>query len=177
MNPLEVYLKELNSALAKGNATEHTHRSAFKTFIESMGTGLTATNEPRHIACGAPDYILTKGHTPLGYVETKDIGVALDREEKSNQMGRYLGSLGNLVLTDYLEFRWYVQGKKRLTARLATPGPKGKLVVDAAGADAVQQLLKAFLQCETPTLRSPKDLAARMASIALLIRRRRIFDG
>ncbi len=35
MNPLEAYLKDLSSAVAKGNATEHIHRSGFKTIIES----------------------------------------------------------------------------------------------------------------------------------------------
>ncbi len=48
------YVKHLSAALAKGNATEHTYRPALKTFIESLGKGLMATNEPRRIACGAP---------------------------------------------------------------------------------------------------------------------------
>ncbi len=96
MDPTKGYLKALSAALAKGDATEHTHRPALKTFIESLGKGIIATNEPRRIACGAPDYIITKGPVPLGYIEAKDIGEALDKAEKSDQMHRYRGSLGNI---------------------------------------------------------------------------------
>ena len=88
--------------------------------MESLTTGIVATNEPRRVKCGAPDYIVTKGHTPLGYIEAKDIGKPLAEVERSEQLKRYLESLGNLVLTDYLEFRWYVAGQHRLTARLAS---------------------------------------------------------
>jgi hypothetical protein len=170
MNPVEAYLKALSTALGRGDATEHTHRPALKVFVESLGKGLTATNEPRRIKCGAPDYIVTKGPVPLGYIEAKDIGESLDKAEKADQMDRYRGSLGNLILTDYLEFRWFVQGEKRMSARLATPGAKGKLTRDEEGIETVQQLLNAFLQSQTPTLRSPRDLASRMASLAQLIR-------
>ncbi len=169
MDPTATYLKALSAALAKGDATEHTHRPALKTYLEALATGITATNEPRRIACGAPDYILTKGEVPLGYIEAKDIGESLDKVEKSDQMGRYKGSLGNLILTDYVEFRWYVQGDKRLTARLGTVGAKGRISGDEAGTTAVLGLLEAFLKSQTPTLKSPKDLASRMAALAQMI--------
>ncbi|MBI3653275.1 MAG: N-6 DNA methylase [Acidobacteria bacterium] len=168
---LQDYLKKLEHALQLGNATEHTYRPALKSLLESIIVGITATNEPKRVKCGAPDYIVTKGETPLGYIEAKDLGKALDKEEKSEQMKRYLESLGNLILTDYLEFRWYVQGKLRLTARLAKLAKKsGKLSLEKGGADDVFNLLKAFLTTQTATVSSPKDLAKRMAAIARLIR-------
>ncbi|HEY3270015.1 MAG TPA: type ISP restriction/modification enzyme [Geothrix sp.] len=57
MDPSPSYLKALSSALAKGDATEHTHRPALKTYLEALATGITATNEPRRIACGAPEEV------------------------------------------------------------------------------------------------------------------------
>ena len=63
------YLSNISKAYNAGNATEHTHRPALNDLIESLGTGIVATNEPRRVKCGAPDYIITKGHTPLGYIE------------------------------------------------------------------------------------------------------------
>ena len=169
MDPTANYLKALSAALAKGDAGEHTHRPALKIYMEALAPGITATNEPRRIACGAPDYIITKGEVPLGYIEAKDIGESLDKVEKSEQMTRYKGSLGNLILTDYLEFRWYVQGEKRLTARLGTVSAKGKITPDQTGCTAVLQLLDAFLKSQTPTLKSPKELASRMAALAQMI--------
>src|SRR2546430_2692009 len=127
MNTLSHYLQQIETALAKGNATEHTHRPALKSLIESLAAGITATNEPKRVKCGAPDYIVTRGETPLGYIEAKDVGKPLDEAEESDQLQRYRESLGNLILTDYLEFRWYVGGKHRLTVGLAKAGAKGKL--------------------------------------------------
>ena len=46
---------------------------------------------------------------PILYIEAKDIGVSLDKVEKSEQMTRYYGYT-NLVLTDYVEFRFYRNG-------------------------------------------------------------------
>jgi predicted helicase len=164
------YCRQIERALLDGNATEHTHRSALKSFVESLDKGITATNEPKRIKCGAPDYIVVKGQTPLGYIEAKDVDESLDKVEKGDQMKRYLESLSNLILTDYLEFRWYVLGKHRMTARLASVGSKRKPKIDKDGAEQVSELLRAFLNAEVPTVASAKELAQRMAAIARLIR-------
>ena len=86
------YIKAIEKELVAGNATEHTHRPALKAFIESIGQNITATNEPQRIKCGAPDFIITKGASTIGYIETKDINKSLDETEKTEQLKRYLGS-------------------------------------------------------------------------------------
>ena len=96
---LAEYLSRVEQAYKLGNATEHTYRPFLQTLLEALVPGSTATNEPKRVLCGAPDFIVTKGQTPLGYVEAKDIGVSLDKTEKSEQLGRYRASLGNLILT------------------------------------------------------------------------------
>jgi predicted helicase len=161
----ESYIKEIQSNLARGNATEHTHRPALKTLIETLQPGLVATNEPRRIKAGAPDYILTRGNIPLGYVEAKDVGENLSKVERSEQLKRYRKALPNLVLTDYLEFRWYVDGERRMEARVAEDR-NGKLRADHDGIREVERLLRAFLLQVTPTVGTPKELAERMAAIA-----------
>ena len=108
--------------------------------------------------------------TPLGYIETKDIDKPLDTEERGEQMSRYLPALGNLILTDYLEFRWYVDGDHRLTARLGNVDANGKIIADAAGEAAVNDLLLDFINTTAPTVGAPKELAERMARLARLIR-------
>ena len=125
---------------------------------------------PNTPTCGAPDYILTRGETPLGYVEAKDIGESLDKIEKTDQMRRYLESLGNLILTDYVEFRWYVGGQHRLTARLGIGGDKKPLQAEPDGEAQVKALLLAFFDAKVPTVSSPKELAGRMANLAKLVR-------
>ena len=170
MTNISDYLKKIGKAFEAGNATEHTHRPALKTLIESLVNGIVATNEPKRVACGAPDFIVTRGQTPLGYIEAKDVGKPLDEIENGEQMERYLESLTNLILTDYLEFRWYVSGNHRLTARLASVGAKGKVRTEPDGAEQATELLTAFLNAQVPTVGTPKELAARMAALARLIR-------
>ena len=132
MTPFGAYLDDIRKNLAHGDATEHTHRPALKKLLESVGQGIIATNEPTRILCGAPDFILTKGKIPLGHVETKDVGENLAAMEKGKppsgeQFCRYLDGLPNWILTDYLEFRWYVSGEHRMTVRLAELDGKEKI--------------------------------------------------
>ena len=134
MTPIANYNSEIEHALQAGNATEHTHRPALKSLIESLKNGITATNEPRRIACGSPDFIVTRGSIPLGYIEAKDVGFDLDRAEASDQLQRYRRSLRNLILTDYLEFRLYRNGELVQTARLGRVQKNETLKRDGAGA-------------------------------------------
>lgn len=168
---IKTYLAAVEQALKAGNATEHTHRPALKTLIEALaGDGIQATNEPQRIACGAPDYIVTRGTVPLGYIEAKDVGLDLIKIEKSEQLGRYRESLANLILTDYLGFRWYLDGELRLTAELPRPGRDGRIRWNDDAASQVAQLLGQFLAADIPLKSTPHDLATRMAGLARLIR-------
>jgi hypothetical protein len=168
---LKSYLAAVEQAFRAGNATEHTYRPAFKALIETLaGHGVTAVNEPRQIDCGAPDFIIVRGTVPLGYIEAKDIGTDLARVEKGEQLARYRDSLGNLVLSDYLEFRWFLDGELRLTAALPRPDRNGRIRWNGDAASEVAQLLDQFLSADIPLKSTPHDLATRMAKLALLIR-------
>ena len=72
------------------------------------------TNEPRRIACSAPDLIVTKSGVPVGHIETKKIGTNLNGKKDRDQFERYRRSLSNLIITDYLKFKWYVNGELKL---------------------------------------------------------------
>ena len=164
------YVAQVEQAYKAGNATEHTHRPALKTLLEAFHPGVIATNEPKRIKCGAPDYIITRKTTPLGFVEAKDIGISLDDAERSEQLKRYRDSLANLILTNYFEFRWYLSGELRLTARLVKIQTNGKLRVEAEGVQQLTELLQEFFATDIPVISSPKELAVRMAALARLIR-------
>ncbi len=172
------YLKEVGEQFATGKATEHTYRPALKTLIESLGNGITATNEPKRVDCGSPDLNITRGETPIGDIEAKDIGKNLDEVERSEQLRRYLDGLPNLILTDYLEFRWYEAGERRMSARLARIDSKGKLHPEKEGCKAFLALVDRFLSTGVPTVGRARDLAARMAALARLMREiiRRAFE-
>jgi predicted helicase len=172
---IDVYRRQIEKELQAGNATEGSHRPALKALLESLYPGITATNEPKRLACGAPDFIITRKGVPLGHIETKDVGTNLDEMEhgkgpSGEQFIRYRDGLPNWVLTDYLEYRWYVAGERRLRARLAELDTKGKLRATVEGQQELSQLLDAFIRQEAPTVGTAKDLAERMAGTARLIR-------
>ncbi len=167
--PFQRYLNAIGDALRRGDATEHTHRPALKALVESLESGIVATNEPKRIACGAPDFIISKGEVPVGYIEAKDVGLALTTIEEDEQLKRYRASLRNLILTDYLEFRWYRDGKLLQSARVGKWQKNGVLKKDAAGIAVAGKLFAGFLQAEVEAIGSPRDLAEKMARLARMI--------
>ncbi len=168
--PTIEYIKAIEKGLVAGNATEPSHYPALKALIEGLDAGLAATSNPKHIECGAPDFVVTKGAIKVGYIEAKDIGKSLDEAEKSEQLRRYRESLPNLILTDYLEFRWYVDGEPRLAARLGTPTKEGKIKKDKAGPESVAKLLEGFICLKAEAVGTPKELALRMAKLTHMVR-------
>src|SRR6266487_2494270 len=131
------YLKEIEKYYKLGIAKEHSYRSTLQTMLPRLVQSVTAVNEPKRVACGAPDYAVLRSLEgnllAIGYIEAKDIGVFLDKIEKDEQLKRYLHALDNLILTDYLEFRWYIRGEKQMTSRLATPYGGKSLTPDKTG--------------------------------------------
>ena len=169
-NQIQAYLQEVTQIYQKGNATEHTYRPALKKLLESFDNNILAVNEPKRIACGAPDFWIGQGALEIGHLEAKDIGISLKGLEKKDQMKRYFNALGNLILTDHLEFRWYVDGELRLAASIATFDKQKKIKPDADGIVQVDQLLRQFLLTKVVQVTTPKALAKRMAALAQLIR-------
>ncbi|PJC72620.1 MAG: DNA methyltransferase, partial [Syntrophobacterales bacterium CG_4_8_14_3_um_filter_58_8] len=174
MNSFAEYIREIRKSLEKGDSTEHTHRTALEALLEACDKDIDATNEPRRIACGAPDFNITRKGVPVGHVETKDIGVNLDEMERGKgsngeQFRRY-STLPNWILTDYLEFRWYAAGQKRLTVRVADFDGKGRIKAKPDGDKKLEQLLAAFYHEPALTVGTARELAQRMAGTTRIIR-------
>jgi len=167
---IKSYLAKIDREFKTGKATEHTHRPALKDLIESLDSRVSATNEPKRVECGAPDFILRRDGLSIGYVETKDLGKSLDEAEDSDQLQRYKKSLPNLILTDYLEFRWFVDGQLRDNARLGRMGKENRILPDKKGIDETAQLLKLFLESRPEPITTPRDLSERAAKLAHIIR-------
>jgi len=168
---IKTYLQTLQDDLRRGYASEHTHRPAFKVLLESLGEQVAATNEPRQVtACGKPDMVVSRGPVVLGYVETKDVNANLDVEEKSPQLQRYRDGLANLLLTNYLECRWYVNGELRGQALLGRIAPDNVIQSKPADRQVGQQLLRQFLAYQAPDIGTAPDLALRLAGLAHLLR-------
>ncbi len=169
MNAIRDYLTEIQSEFKTGMAGEHAYRPALKKLLESADTGLNAVNDPARTEIGMPDFVVLRqpGNVPIGIVEAKDISNQLSRTEKSQQLKRYLKH-GNLLLTDYLEFRWYVNGEKRDTVRIAKVA-QDKIVRIQRNYRKLTDMLRRFALQTTPAVNNASDLAQRLADNAQLI--------
>ena len=164
------YISNISKSYSSGRATEHTYRGDLAQLIEAIIPGIKATNEPKRQECGAPDYILTnKNNLPVGYIEAKDIGINLRETEKSEQLNRYKESLDNLILTDYLEFRFYRNGEKVHTISIAE-ADNGKITPLKDSWDNFELYLKEFCTYHIQNITSPEQLAKMMAGKARLMK-------
>lgn len=171
----KTYSQELRTRFKGGDATEHTYRPALQAFIESFGGAIRATNEPGKKGRGSnsknkPDFIVKRGAAPLGFIETKDIGINLTDTEDSEQIERYCKAFPNLIVTDYLEFRRYVRGELRAEVKIGKSKKNEITLTDTDGEDLVK-FFEDFLLEETFTITSAAELADRLASLTLQIRK------
>src|SRR5690606_33609567 len=164
------YIEKISTRYRLGNATEHTFRGDLQNLIEALVPGAAATNEPKRIACGAPDYVLTRGVIPIGYIEAKDIGVDVKGKAIKEQRDRYRESLDNLIFTDYLDFHLYHNGEFVASARIAELDG-GRIVPLAENFEHFAALMDDFGKKITQSIKGAKRLAEMMAGKAKMLAR------
>ena len=99
------YLKSISSKFAHEETSEMGYRTDYELLLQGIFEKINVRridHDPKAKKGNKPDFIVMKHDIPILYLEAKDIGVDLDKIEKSKQMDRYFG-YANLVLTDYVE--------------------------------------------------------------------------
>jgi hypothetical protein len=145
-----------------GGLREHSHRPALAGLLEHELTGLTIVNEPAQIECGAPDFVILRETIPVGHIEAKDLGLPLAEVAESEQLRRYRAGLPNLILTNYIDFIWFVEGDERRRVTIAKKGKaKTALVRSSEAYPDLDALLAEFAAEVTPQITTAPDLACR----------------
>jgi len=109
---LQNYIQEVTSKYTHLETSEYGYRTDFELLLKGVFESINVSrfdHDAKAKQGNKPDFVVIKDDVPILYIETKDIGVSLDKIEKSEQMSRYFGYT-NLVLTDYVEFRFYRNG-------------------------------------------------------------------
>ncbi len=163
------YLTKVITTLQTGSAREHAYRPAIHELFEKIKPELNAVNDPARSEHGAPDFIFFKGSVIIGYAETKDIDVNLDKVEKSEQMKRYFG-YSNLILTNYLEFRFYKNGEKYGESVSIGELSGGVIVPKYENAVLLEKTIRDFLESKPEQIRGGERLAKIMGGKARRIR-------
>jgi len=115
MNPLfTTYIQSVSNKFSHKETSEMGYRADFEIFLKGIFESINVKridHDAKAQQGNKPDFVLYNHEVPILYIEAKDIGISLDKVEKSEQMARYFG-YDNLVLTDYIEFRFYRYGLK-----------------------------------------------------------------
>ena len=173
------YLKNLATVARRGDAREESFYSALADMLKEMAcaTGkkdVHVTTLPRATEGGNPDFRLWNGTDKIiGYVEAKKpTEERLDIIEKSEQLKRYRATFPNLILTNFLEFRLYRNGKPVQTVQAGRP-----LILNAVrttppleNQDELYALLDQFLGFALPQTFTAEGLAVELAKRTRLLR-------
>lgn len=162
------YIQDIQTNIKRGG--ERSHYPSLQRLIEGLMIGINARIEEKGNQEGIPDFTIRKNDRVLGYIEAKDINADLIKTEKTEQIKRYLESnIGyNLILTNYLEFRWYVNGECEKTAKLADLEQGEITLVDDL--QPITELLQLFLDQKAKDINNYYDLAKEMAAYTKTIR-------
>jgi len=168
------YLKEVSLKYSDPNTSEYGYRTPFENFLKEIFSEIKVKeiiHDGKAISGNKPDFVLSKDRVPLLYIEVKDIGVSLDKVEKSEQLARYYG-YDNLVLTDYLEFRFYRNGLKYVEPiSIASYDEKKRtLSYNPENFELLRKTLIQFTESHKEPIKSGSHLARIMGGKAYRIR-------
>ncbi len=154
-----------------GNAREHAYRPMLQRLLSALLSHYKVINEPARVECGAPDFMLMKGDTPMAFVEAKDIsdGDLDGQRQHKEQFLRYKQSLDTIAFTDYLDFHLYIEGEFIDSVRIAEiRGSKIEAIPE--NEDKFLQLIERLRNAKPQKITSSKKLAKLMAAKARLLR-------
>lgn len=171
---LENYIESISSKFSHEETSEMGYRTDFEILIKGIFESINVRridHDARSKQGNKPDFIVLNHDIPILYIEAKDIGVSMDKVEKSEQMARYFG-YANLVLTDYLEFRFYRNGLAYgEPIKIASHDIKTRTIT--SNPDKYQLLVKTlldFTKSHKEPIKSGKHLAKVMGGKAQRIR-------
>ncbi|MDB5796603.1 MAG: methyltransferase, partial [Paucimonas sp.] len=170
MKNIESFVQKIKATCETGMATEASYRSAIEALFSGISPTINALNEPKRVACGAPDFIIQRGDLAIGHVEAKDIPIGLRGMKDTNlrQQDRYRKALPNLIYTNCLDWDFYRNGELVASETIGDyllgihPRPDRY--------ESLETLLRDFVDQKPQTITSPRVLAEKMAGKAQLIR-------
>ena len=168
---IQEYINTVLAKYATGVATEHSYRPALESLLASAADDIEAINEPRRVACGAPDFVITRKGIDIGHCEAKDLHIDLSKLKDANldQKRRYLKALPNLIYTNGVDFEFYRGGEKVREISIGVLSG-GNIDVIADNFPVLEHQLKTFASQRPQSITSAKTLAEMMAGKAVLIK-------
>lgn len=167
------YFKEVYSIYSHGDYTEWTYRTPFENFIKGLNPDYNLTQEPKRAAgLGAPDFKAFYNNRKVGFIETKDLGENLDKIVETDQLKKYIGSIDNLILTNYLQFVLIRKGRKVYDCNLfmLSDLDKRNLSISKEKIETFVSLINEFFEYKLPTIVLAEELAVELSKRAKLLK-------
>lgn len=174
-NIFEKYTQSISSKFSHEETSETGYRTDFEVLLNGIFGSVIKLPRIDHDAKAQqgnkPDFVVLNNDVPILYIEAKDIGVSLDKVEKSEQMTRYYG-YANLVLTDYVEFRFYRNGERyEEPIKIANYDLKSRTITTLPeNYEHAAKTLLDFAQSQKEPIKSGEHLAKIMGGKAQRIR-------
>ena len=173
-NIFDNYIQSISSKFSHVETSEMGYRADFEILLKGIFESINVKrvdHDPRAKQGNKPDFIVINKDVPILYIEAKDIGVSLDKVEKSKQMARYFGYT-NLVLTDYVEFRFYRNGLPyEEPIKIASYDLKNRIITPLSqNYEHAAKTLLDFTQSQKEPIKSGKHLSRIMGGKAQRIR-------
>ncbi|MFP4057795.1 MAG: N-6 DNA methylase [Candidatus Brocadiia bacterium] len=168
---LRDYARRLAEVARTGDAREESFYAPLAELMTRVAhqtgrTDVQATIQPRPTEGGSPDFRLWNGTDRIvGYIEAKTpSGTPLDAIAGTEQLRRYRETFPNLILTNFLEFQLYREGRlvDSVLAARSEPLNLGVAPPIEHGAE-LWALFERFLDFSLPQAPSAEQLAVQLA--------------
>jgi len=176
---LESYIKKIWQKYSQGDAREESYYSTLEDLLNgyakfSKRNNVYVTTLPKKTEAGNPDFRIWDGSQEItGYIEAKAPTITdLDRISVSEQLKRYLSIWPNVILTNFLEFRLYRDGKLIDSVSVARQDTmiRVKAMPPVEHEQAFKNLLDKFFSFSLPKSISAETLAKELAKRTRFLR-------
>jgi len=176
---LKDYLKRITEIALLGDDREESYystlESLLKEYADSTGNPeIKITTLPKKTEAGNPDFRIWDGQQHIvGYIEAKSPKIGdLDNIEQTEQLRRYINTFPNVILTNFLEFRFYRNGTLIDSVRIG----KAFIIYQLGKVPPVENeskffaILDKFLSYSLPKVYDARSLAIELAKRTRFLR-------
>jgi len=168
---LRSYLKKICEIIQRGDAREETYYSTLEKLLQEYSESINKkdikiTTLPKQTEAGNPDFRVWDGKQHIvGYIEAKKPGSNLDDIEISEQLKRYNSTFPNLILTNFIEFRLYRDGRLIDKVSICRPFIIYQLdtIPPLENKEQFLKLVESFFSFSLPKIYNAKTLAVELA--------------
>ena len=160
-------IKEIPDKFETGHAREHAYRIVYEKIIRLIDKDVMVINEPRRSPHGTIDFLLMRHGLCISNIEFKDVVVNLVNESEKDQIERYKKQAHNLMLSNYLDFVWFVDDKTTKSLSIGhIDKNKNEVVIDYSKIPELIEFFEEYLRYSVKRISTASELSEKMIHIA-----------